>query len=497
MTMEALDPKTVQIAQAVALALQNTESASMVRALNGGPRQKAVTFNANTQYAHGPRGVFNLPGVDPDMWSLIRRPRGLAAKLTIVKSRWTSSFYGLPTYVGAGSGSEPADDCSPGPNPGNANIAYQSFPFGKVIRTTPVIDVNRVGQLISNAEPLDLRIVNAADDPSPFIPDPARNPSFLTSELGLKYYTLGIEHERQVEADIFTGDPANNNPSTLGRTYFAGFDKLINTGKIDASNGALVPALDSLLVNWNGADVSGTVTLGGKVADIVTTLSAMINYLKANAKYTHLEPVEWELAMRYDLFYALTAVWPCSYLTNACNTSINSSTTDARVIVTGNEQVTMRDEMRTEGAEFLWINGQRYAVNITDQNAETTTAGRRSSDIYIVPMSARSRRPLYLETFPFDNDGIQEITNVIPGQMWTSNNGLYFWTFDKSGYCVTLTSKVEPRLILRLPQIAARLQNVGYTAVIPTLTSNTGGLYPQPTGGASVGSYSGALYAGY
>jgi len=397
--------------------------------------------------------------------------------------------------VGAESGSEPADDCSPGPNPGNMNIAYQSFPFGKVIRTTQVIDVNRVGELINSAEPLDLRVINeAAEDPSPFIPDPARNPTFLTSELGLKYYTLGVTFERVEEGDIFTGDPANNNPATLGRKYFAGLDKVINTGKIDANTGEPVPALDSLLVNWNGADISGTVTLNGQAADIVTTISAMINYLKANARYTNLEPVEWALVGQYDLFYALTALWPCSYLTNACNTNLDSNA-NGRLVVQGSEQVAMRDEMR-EG-EFLWINGKRYPFIITDQSTTTAAHGRVNSDLYIVPLSAAGRKPLYLETFPFNNEQIDSFTSVIPGQMWQSNNGLYFWTFDRSGYCITLTAKVEARLILRLPQISARLQNVGYTATIPTLTSNPTGLYPQPIGGAAVGSYQGALYAGY
>jgi len=495
MVMEALDPQVLHIAQAVALALVETQSAAQTKARNGGYRQKAVAFNANTQYAHGPSGVFNLPGVEPDMFSLIRRPRGLASRLPIVKSRYTSNFYGLPIYVGAGTGSEPADDCSPGPNPGDMYIAYQSFPFGKVIRTTKAIDVERAGQLVNSAEPLDLRVINeAVNDPSPFIPDPARNPTFLTSELGLKYYTLGIENERVAEGDIFTGDPANNNPSTKGRLYPAGLDKLVNTGKIDANNGEPVPALDSLLVNWNGADISGTVTLGGKAADIVTTCSAIINYLQAAAKYTNMEPIEWKLSGRYDLFYALTALWPCSYLTNQCNTTIVGNPSGT-VFVTGNEQVAMRDEMRD--GEFLWINGKKYEWIITDQNTETTTNGRRSSDIYFIPFSARGRKPIYLESFPFDNEQIDEFTSVIPGQMWQSNNGLYFWTFDKTQYCITLTDKMMLRLILRLPQLAARLQNVGYTAVIPTPTSNPSGLYPQPTGGASIGSYSCALYAGY
>src|SRR5258706_13751376 len=117
MVMEGLDPQTIQIAQAVALAVQATKSASQTRSVNGQYREKAVTFNANTQYAHGPRRVFNLPGVEPNMFSLVRRPLGIASRIPIVKSRYTSNFYGLPIYVAGGGGSEHPNDCSPWPNP--------------------------------------------------------------------------------------------------------------------------------------------------------------------------------------------------------------------------------------------------------------------------------------------------------------------------------------------------------------------------------------------
>src|SRR5512140_947780 len=300
-----------------------------------------------------------------------------------------------------------------------------------------------------------------------------------------------MEFERVQEGETFTGNHASNNPATAGKQYFDGLAVLINTGKIDAKFGSPLTALNSLLVNWNNVAYNGTVSLNGQTADIVTTLSSVMNYLNARARLTRSLPVQWALAMRYDLFYALTAVWPCSYLTNACTTTASTNL----IAVNGAEQVQMRDEMRQEGNEFLWVNGQRVPIIITDQNTETTAAGRRVSDIFVLPLTAAGRATLYYEYFDYNNGMISDFTNLIPGQMWTSNGGMYFWNVERTRYCLDLTAKLQSRLILRRSDLAARIQNVGYSAYIPTNTSGTSDLYALASGVATGDSGSG-LYVG-
>lgn len=452
-------------------------------------RKKAVTYNANTQYAHGPRGLFNTPGADPDVYSTIQRPQGLSRTLPVVKSRDRNPVYSVLTTLGDESGSEPADDCSPAPKSGDAKIAFQTAPFGKIIRDTDTVVVDDLGQLVNRGEPLDLRVVNDMAANSPFVPEPARNPEFVQSEEGLQLWKLGMTIERVVETDVFTGNPANNSNSTKGRKYFAGLDLLINTGKIDAENGSLVPALDSLLVDWNNADAAGTVTLNGQSADIVQTLSAMENYFYVRSEATGAGSTERKLAMRYDLFWKLTEIWPCSYLTNNCNPGGHGT-----VFVQGSEQVAMRDEMRN--GKFLWINGKQIAVEFSDKIDETAAAGRLNSDIYWLNTSANGRYTLYFETFDFDNDqNARWRNNWSTGEFWTSNSGMFMWTFERGRFCEILTAKLEPRLILRTPWLCGRLQNVGYAALIHTLTSS--GIYAAPGGGSTLGSSQAPLYAGY
>lgn len=484
--MSNIDPNVQAIAEALANVLNLTNNATKNKAANRVQQRKDVTYNANTRYAHGPSGVFNEPGVNRDVWMITPRPMGLASRLPFVRSQFVREMYEYVLPVTAGTGSEPANDCAAGPNPGDATVGFMWLPFGKVIRTTPVIDVNRVGELINRAEPLDLNVINADGDPSPFIPDPARNPNFLNSELGLKYFTLGIEIERVVEADVFTGNSDSNNPATTGREFFNGLDRLLNTGHVDAKYGSPLTALDSLIINWSGGFFNGTVTLNGQAADMVTTLSATLNYLIARARLTNSLPVSWGIAMRYDLFYALTAMWPCSYLTNGCVVTGTNL-----ISVLGSEQVAMRDEMRT--GEFLWINGQRYPVFITDQISETTSAGKRVSNVYVIPLSARGRSTAFFEYFDMENEMLREFTNLIPGQIWASNNGLFLWNVERTRFCLDLTAKTRPRLIITRPDLGARITNVGYNAVIPTNTSGPSDLYALAAG-VTTGSYGNGLY---
>lgn len=493
MSAQNADPNVMAIAELLASALQTTGNKKATNQNNIALRRKDVTYSATTQYGHGPSGVFNVPGVNRDLWMVTPRPLGISSYLPMVSTQYMYERFELVMPVTAGTGSEPANDCAPGPNPGKATVGFQNFPFGKVIRTTEAVDVNRLGQLNNNAEPIDLRIVNQMADSSPWIPDPARNANFINSELGLKYFTLGMEFERVAEADMFTGNHANNSPATLGRLYPDGLDILINTGKIDAVYGSPLTGLDSLLINWNNGFYNGNVSLNGQSVDIVTTISATMNYLIARARLTASLPAQWAIAMRYDLFYALTALWPCSYLTNGCTTTGTNL-----IAVNGAEQVAMRDEMRQPGNEFLWVNGVKYPVWISDQITESTTSGRRVSGIYIIPISAVGKVVTYNEFFDFNNGQISEWDNAVgPNRRrWTSNNGLYYWTFDQTQYCDTVTAKTQYRLIMRRTDLAARIQNVGYNAVVPTNTSGPSDLYKIASGVTSGQNPANGIYVG-
>lgn len=448
--------------------------------------------STNAQYAHGPQGVFNTPGVNPNVYSTIVRPLGLASQLTFIASNEVTPLYEVITAMAADVGSEPGSECATPVRAGKLTAGFLTAPFGRVIRSTDTLAINALGQIVNSAEPLDLRIANPIVDSSPFIPDPAKIQDIMNTELGKQYWSLGLSFERKMEPMIFGGNV--NTIIGSGRDYgykeFAGLQTIVNTGSIDAVTGTLMPAVDSLLVNWSNALPTGTTTLNGQNTDIVTTISSMYNYLYSKAERMRMLPVDWRIVMRYDAFYALTAVWPCNYLTNQCTTSILNSATQ---FVSGAEQIEMRDDMR-EGL-FLWIMGKRVPVIISDGINESAAGGATVSDIYFLPFSAAGSMVMYMNYFDYNNQQIDQSLNTLLGYQFTvTNGGLYMWTFQRDGYCAWLQAKCDPRLVLRTPHLAARLQNFGYQTPIHTIDGYSGSLYAAPGGGSTVGTYGSALY---
>lgn len=452
-------------------------------------QKTSVSYNANTQYVHGPSGFLNQPGVDQALFSTIYRPMGVSRILPVVPTQVVTPIFEVLTSQSADSGSEPSDDCSNPIISGKLSVAALTAPFGKITRATDTITVSRPGQIVNRADPLDLRVVNDMTTLSPFVPDPARNnPEFINSELGAHLWKLGLSHERKIEGMMFTGAVANN--VGTGYAEFVGYDTLINTGHIDLLTGGLVPALDSLIVNWNSGNISGTVSLNGGNWNFVQTMSAVAGFLYNKALRTGMLPVEWAIAMRYDAFWEATYIWPCSYLTNGCTVTSGTSTQ----FVAATDQVSMRDQMRT--GQFLWINGMRYPVIITDAISETAGGGFSRSGVYFLPISAGGFNVNYLQYYDFTNQQINQVMDLPVGnRYWTSNAGLYLWTYTNNGYCVQLQAQCQPRMILRTPWLAARIQNVGYQTAIHTNDAFTSALYAAPGGGTQVGNYNpAALY---
>jgi len=133
-----------------------------------------------------------------------------------------------------------------------------------------------------------------------------------------------------------------------------------------------------------------------------------------------------------------------------------------------NDAVRFRDDMRNN--MYLLIDGRKVPVIIDDCIMEETTAdndtiplGGYSSDIYFVPFAARGGtiRTLYWEYFDYSTSVLPKMPNRLP-DFW-SDGGVFLWTYDTHQWCLDYTAKMEPRLILRTPQFAGRLQNVVYT----------------------------------
>jgi hypothetical protein len=339
--------------------------------------------------------------------------------------------------------------------------------FGRKEFKTRQVEINRIGQRINRGEFLDLNIVNGplveqmGGLMSGFFGLSNQQSLLAGREMASRLVEVGVAYQRWFCPQVYIGNPTN---SSAGGGYqeFSGLDLLISRTKIDAISGTTCPSLYSDIKDFMYRQVDSTAD-----PDLVKTITTMMRILNRKAEQQGLAPADIRIVMREPLFYAITEIWPCRYMTYRCAMSDNAEvngTLDAAAMVR------FRDEMRA--GKFLIIDGRRVPVIVDDCIPEdnradngTIPVGGFASDIYFVPFSARGGaiQTLYWEYYDYRNDVLPDVSAVKAGTFFWSDNGVFLWGLKApDNWCLEIISKTEPRLILRTPQLAGRLTNVVY-----------------------------------
>ncbi|MDP2323703.1 MAG: hypothetical protein Q8N51_06695, partial [Gammaproteobacteria bacterium] len=203
--------------------------------------------------------------------------------------------------------------------------------------------------------------------------------------------------------------------------------------------------------------------------EVLTYLS---RYLRKNSATMGMDPVDFRWVMREELFYELTSCWPCQYTTFRC---FNRETANIDPVgaYSVDAAIQLRDAMRN--GRYLVVDGMNIPVVLDDGIPEDTNtnnanlqAGEFASDIYLLPFSAMGGRVPTLYGEYFDYRIGQGWLRQVPGalgadQYFTSDAGMYSWTFSRLNNCILWLAEIQPRIILRTPYLAGRLQNVKYS----------------------------------
>jgi hypothetical protein len=409
-------------------------------------------------YSHGPGGVFTFPGVDQKVMHTVVGNIGILGQLPTTPSVFTNPVYQIITGVQDSVGAEKVEVCDNAPTAGLIKTCKTTAPFGRYERATGELELNRLGQQNDRADPMDLTLQGSPIAQSGIFTtgpgDPATPTDLLNNEVSRKFWELAIALHRLLSIQLWQGDPANNSAGG-GSKELTGFDQLINTGYVDVETGTACVSVDSDLKDFNFQRIDDFGT------QLVDNLSYMVRTRRDLAFRTGVAPVRFVLAMRPELFWELTAVWPCSYLTYRCQLTGNE-----RLNIDGAEQTRMRDEMRV--GRFLLIDGERIDVVLDDGIAlDTTTTnanvteGCSASDIYLIPMSILGGQSVtFMEYFDYTNPSAAAALadNLTLGRV----EGPWITTARQTNWCIVWQTKVEPRLVMRTPWLAARLQNVMY-----------------------------------
>lgn len=410
-------------------------------------------------YVHGRGGMLTYPGVDPDVFSTIIADRpGLMNELPTKGSLYENPTYEVITGIKAGTGTEQTTVCAVAPIGGQMKAGIVTASFGRYSRQTREIELSRLGRRVDRADPVDLRLVNRwSGGRTPFT-DASPQGDILTNEMDVVMMERAVEFHRLLSHQLYVGDPANNNAGG-GYKEFAGIQLLVNTNWKDAILGTTLPSVYPLLMNFNNADIASN---GNAIVNQVTY---MARYLEDLADRSGLNPVRWAWVMRPALFYELTKVWPCAYYTTLC--SIPSATGVYQQNIDLGDQIALRDSMRA--GKYLIMDGRRMDVILDDALPETSglAGGCFSSDVYLIPLSVQGGRAVtYLEYFQYTNPSID---SALVGNMVLARaleNGAYLETVDQTRTCITWQATIEPRLIMRTPWLAGRIQNVKYCPLL-------------------------------
>lgn len=469
-TFQALTPEAIALLNSMAANVQTKDAGTSAGAM-----------------LHGPGGLLSTPGLSRRIPNAMILPKGIAGRIPVRKSTETNEIFAIFTGQLASSGNEPTAACSDWPTVGQFKTCKQQFPFGQQGRMSPVLNVKYAGQTVNRGEFKDNVLWGRPGGDLP-TPAPINWASVLQSEAEKKMGELFAGYTRDYARYTYTGNPQTT-AGSQGWQQYRGLQLQVATGKRDAITGVACPAADSLVYDFNGTNVTSSGdTVYRILANVVTNLERLADQLGFE--------VQWALSMRYGAFWAITNVWPCVYATAACN--VSGTVRSASLV----EAADMRDKMRN--GRYLLIEGKEYPVIIEDALVETPaaggTVGTYQSDVYFLPLTANGEPALFWEYFDFNAEAIAAASKMAPGGYFsTLEDGRFLLVKQSPTHtCVQVEVIERPRLILMLPFLAARLQNLRYNIsiherdVFPDETYFTNGgqtntslmyFYPNSSGG--------------
>lgn len=406
---------------------------------------------------HGPGGIWTGPGLERDVISAHVRPFGLASRLRLLPTVDVNPQFGILTGFTAGDTNDNTywvtQHCADVPA-GYMKSCTLTAQFGTIRVDSQTIDMDDVmlrlhrgdfTDLVLNGELLGLTGLNPAD---------TGQGDVLNLVTASEMVQMGIQTERLLSRAIWQGAVANN--------QFPGLANQIATGQVDVNTNAACPAADSDVKDFALDFVGG----GGR--DIVEYMSMLEFYLNYNAMTMGLDPVDWVIVMRPELWFELTAVWPCAYNTTRCVNAMTGAGTNSQTVIDGRENIMERDRMRQ--AMSIDINGRNYPV-VTDTgifehnniNNANLNPAQFASSIFFVPLTIRGGLPVTYRQY-LDYRQAQRDVSYANGKLdiWWTDNGVYAWAVEQTKWCYKFSLKSQQRIVLRAPHLAGRIDNVAY-----------------------------------
>ena len=425
--------------------------------LGNGLHTKAPSAFPTNQRMHGPGGLFSTPGLDNAIISTHVKPRGLGPRLPAFPSFDTDPRFGFLTGVSDDIGSEPVNVCDDAPT-GYMLGGTLTAKFGRVIRSTETMDYGDLLLKLNRGDLTDLQLYGSllSMDAEGMYPGGLGDGRDAIDMITKGQMVMaGVRMERKLTKMLWNGSVGAGNGG--GYIEFPGLLEQITTGHVDAVENIALPSADSLVVD----------ALYGEIGtyDIVGAIAAAEYYIYQLALDT-VDSATWVITMRSQMWHAITEIWPCSYNTGACSDSIAGDSAN-RIVIDGRQNIAERDQMRRELK--LTVNGRTYDVVLDDglyqetfaDNAVDLTDGQLASTIAFVPLTISGTLPVTYWQYVDFRAATADLSLLQGKERFWSDGGRFLWGYEDNGaWCYKLKMRTEPRIVLRTPQLAFRIDNL-------------------------------------
>jgi len=417
-------------------------------------------------YSYGPSGLFTRHDWDNPVISTVVGPlMGVADSLPIINDMADigdkfggadAVFESFITGVSAGSlddfANQPTQPCQSGPKGGLLEFGTIVNTSGNYKASTLEVEIHRAGRVATKQTARTVQLLNAF--PMGIFATSSGTPSLgnaINNELAKRIWEMFLSFQRMIGERVFIGSPANNNGEARD---IVGLDMHINSGnKRDATNGNLITAANSVVFNFGNALVSTT--------NLMRYIEAADAQVIHRARQQKLGIPSYEIAMHPVLWQELSEYVPVekyekvlAYLNNMTN---------GRGIVDARDVYNERDAIRS--SLMLPVNGRFIKVVLDDTIAESSSkpGGKPTyaSTVYGIPLTILNGYPVtFWEFFNFANAQAVAIQQIANGFAWSTDGGMFAWAADFARGCLELGITFSPRLRMRTPQLAWRIDSV-------------------------------------
>lgn len=443
-----------------------------VKAGEGAAQKNNPPLSPVGPYLHGQNGLFNRRDRENPVFSAILGPMmGVAESLPVFNgSRFLNnefggteaSFESLITGQTAGAlddfANQPTQPCQDGPVGGLLQFCSLVNTFGSYKMSTREVEIDRAGRVADMTDAFTVQVANMF--PTGLFATPSDTPSLqnaVNNELAARIWEMTLGFQRMFGPRVFIGSPANN----VGEAKdIVGLDIHINSGnKRDSSQQTLCGAANSDVKSF-GNNVVGSAS-GPSLMRYIEMCDAFVT---DKARRQGLGTPDYEIAMRPEAWFEISETIPVQKYERVI--ALINRVTNGRANLDARGAYDERDAIRA--SMMIPVNSRMLRVVVDDTIAETSLGNiagtpTYASTIYGIPLTVLGGFPVtFWEYLNHGNNQAMAVQQRANGLTWVTDGGMFRWTAEFSKGCLKLNVRFTPRLRMRTPQIAWRIDNVAY-----------------------------------